>query len=103
MHRNHKPTFVLALCIIIAGCSASTGSKTALDGTKTSASTFSNLLIVGIAHDYDGRARFERSMVSQLAARGTAATAYYVAAKGNNPLTGNRSKSWSKLAAMMGS
>lgn len=86
MHLNHKPVLVLALCIIIAGCSASTGSKTALDGTKTSASKFSNLLIIGIAHDYDGRARFERSMVSQLTARGTAATAYYVAAQGNKPI-----------------
>jgi hypothetical protein len=45
------------------------------------------LLVIGVAHDYDGRARFERRLVAQLGTRGTSATAYYVAVKGNKPIT----------------
>ena len=87
MHRKHQPGLILALCIFVAGCSASTGSTTTLAGATTSPTKFSNLLVIGVAHDYDGRARFERRLVAQLGTRGTSATAYYVAVKGNKPIT----------------
>jgi len=86
VHRIHQPALFLALCIFFAGCSTSTGSNATNAESKASASKFNNLLVIGVAHDYDGRARFERTLVSQLQARGTKATAYYVAAKGNNPI-----------------
>ena len=47
---------------------------------------FNNILVIGKAQDYDARARFERTLVSQLKATGADATAYYVAVGGNKPI-----------------
>lgn len=79
MHRNYQPAFILSLCFLVVGCSASTGNT-------SSETTFKNLLVIGVAHDYDGRSRFERTLATQLGNRGTSATAYYVAIKGNKPI-----------------
>lgn len=86
MHRNYQPAFLLALCLIIAGCSASTGSSGTLAGAASGDMKFKNLLVIGVANDYDGRSRFERTLATQLGDRGASATAYYVAVKGNKPI-----------------
>ena len=74
-------SFALALATLLAACSAATPTSSA-----TAASDFNNYLIVGVAHDYDGRARFERTLVTELKKQGKAATAYYIAVGGNKPI-----------------
>lgn len=71
---------VLAAVTVVAGCSSSTGS------VAVDANQFRNILVIGVANDYEGRAQFERELVSELKAAGTRATAMYVAAGGNKPI-----------------
>jgi hypothetical protein len=72
-------SFALALATLLAACSAATP-------TSSATNSFDNFLVVGIAHDYDGRARFERTLVTELKKQGKTATAYYIAAGGNKPI-----------------
>ena len=77
-------SFALALATLLAACSAATPTSSAT--APTAASDFNNFLVVGVAHDYDARARFERTLVTELKKQGKAATAYYIAAGGNKPI-----------------
>lgn len=79
-----KVLFLLAvITFLTSGCTA-TSTRSNLDATKAS---FSNFLVIGVAGDYDSRAQFERSVVSGIRAKGSAASAYYVVAGGNKPVT----------------
>jgi hypothetical protein len=71
------------ITFLTSGCTA-TSTRSNLDATKAS---FSNFLVIGVAGDYDSRAQFERSVVSGIRAKGSAASAYYVVAGGNKPVT----------------
>jgi hypothetical protein len=67
-------------------CATSTQSSATSGSTSTSTKSFENILVIGVAHDYDGRARFERAMVSALQGQGKAARAYYIAVGGDKPI-----------------
>jgi hypothetical protein len=75
----------LAVCLsLVAGC-ASPGTSTNSSAPATSG--FSNVLVVGVAGNYDSRAYFERSVVAGLKAKGTSAAAYHQVVGGNKPLS----------------
>ncbi|MDJ0813714.1 MAG: hypothetical protein QNJ23_08290 [Woeseiaceae bacterium] len=61
---------------LIAGCAS----------TATSDDSFSNVLVIGIAGDYNNRAHFERQIVSQIRQQGASASTWYSIVGGNNPV-----------------
>jgi hypothetical protein len=70
-------TLAALLMILATGCASSSG--TATD------ESFGNFLVLGIADDYEGRSRYERSVASELRKLGVTATPYHeaVGGKGN--------------------
>lgn len=48
--------------------------------------TFRNVLVIGVAADYDARAMFERGVASRIRATGGSATAYYTVVGRNPPI-----------------
>ena len=89
MRRIHRRFFILgmtALSLCIIGCTASTGSVTTPGSSGAKDAHFGNILVIGVANDYEGRAMFERKLVSALRKAGAAATAHHVAAGGNKPI-----------------
>ncbi len=86
MRRLRLTGFVLALCVVFAGCSASTGSVKSSGIADYQGAAFTTILVIGVANDYNGRARFERLLVSKLAEHDVAAVAYYRAMDGNKPI-----------------
>ena len=50
---------------------------------------FSNVLVIGVADDYDGRAQFEREIVAAISRTGAGATAYYTVIGRNPQVTRN--------------
>ncbi len=67
---------LVAASVLFGGCAS----------TATSDEGFSNILVIGIAGDYNNRAHFERQIVSQLRQNGAAASTYYSIVGGNNPV-----------------
>lgn len=82
---RHSGLFV-ALCVVLAGCSASTGTVKSSGVAGYEGAAFTNILVIGVAQDYNSRARFERLLVSKLAENNVAAVAYYRAIGGNKPI-----------------
>ena len=78
------------LIFAIAGCGGSTGTvKKTLDNPKYTDHSYRDILVIGVAGDYDNRAAFERAMVSRIQAEGATATAYYTVVGRNKPITRN--------------
>lgn len=79
------------LFLALAGCAGSpapTGTvKKTLDNPKYTDHSYSDILVIGVAGDYDNRAAFERAIVSRIKAEGATATAYYAVAGRNQPIT----------------
>ena len=73
MSRNFRSLFVLVLFVAttISGCATSAE-------TTSGKQLFSNLLVIGIAGNWDSRAQFERVVVSGLRAEGVGARSYNV-------------------------
>ena len=86
MRRLRYSGFFIAFCAVLAGCSASTGTVRSSGMADYEGAAFTNILVIGVAHDYNGRARFERLLVSKLAEHDVAAVAYYRAMGGNKPI-----------------
>lgn len=77
---------VLAACIVITGCSASTHTVTSTTDADYEGAGFNNILVIGVANDYNNRSRFERILVTKLAEHNVTAVAYYRAIGGNEPI-----------------
>lgn len=73
---------LIAAAALLAGCAAGAGLTRTLDDTR--GESYQNILVIGIAAGYEGRAMFERSVVSKIRAAGGSAEAYYRII-GNNP------------------
>lgn len=86
MRRLRHSGFLFALCVVLAGCSASTGTVKSSGVADYDGAAFTNILVIGVAPSYNGRARFERLLVSKLAEHNVAAVAYYRAVGGNKPI-----------------
>ncbi len=79
-----------SLILALAGCGGSTATvKKTLDNPIYTDHSYSDILVIGVAGDYDNRAAFERAMVSRIKAEGAAATAYYTVVGRNKPITRN--------------
>ncbi len=89
--RLPKPhTFtIVAATLVLAACGSTATVKKTLDNPIYTDSSYSDILIIGVAGDYDNRAAFERAMVSRIKAEGASATAYYTVVGRNQPITRN--------------
>jgi len=87
VYRFRGQFFFAALVVISCFAGAcSTTSVSSQDGTNYSGPGFDNILVIGVANDFEGRATFERKLVSELRALGADATALYLVAGGNKPI-----------------
>jgi len=69
---------VLLLPMILGACaSSSLSSVKTFEDPEYEGATFNKVLVIGVAGNYESRARWERLMAARISARGTAATAYY--------------------------
>jgi hypothetical protein len=77
-----------ALLTSLAGCATESSNvmKTFDDPTYTDHS-YNDILVIGVAGDYNSRAEFERTMVSRIKAEGGTATAFYTVVGRNQPIT----------------
>ena len=73
---------IIATVGLISGCASSSGS-----GSGTPESGFDNFVVIAVAGDYNARAQFERSIVSELRQLGVSATPYHIAIGGNKPVS----------------
>lgn len=69
----------------IAGCAS--------NPTSTTAESFGNILVLGIADDYEGRARYERTVASELRNNGVSAVAYHQAVGGSGQVSREKARS----------
>ena len=78
--------FILTLSVVpgffLAGCAGTSSVTTSADTDQT----FSNVLVITVAGDYNVRAQFERVVVSNIRATGASASAWYSVAGGNKPV-----------------
>ena len=86
MSKTSRILISFTLAILVAACSTSAATRTTSAGVGESLSRIENILVVGVAQDYDSRARFERTLVTELITRGLEASAYYQAVGGNKPI-----------------
>ncbi len=75
---------LFAALALAAGCATT---QTSSEFLADDVGSFSNLLIVGQAGNYNTRAEFERLVVSEIRSQGGSATAYHVAVGGNVPIS----------------
>jgi hypothetical protein len=79
----------VAACLVIAGCAGTGGASITktLDNPAYTDLSYSNILVIGVAGDYNNRAYFERAMVARIQSEGGGATAYYTVVGSNQPVT----------------
>ena len=81
---------ILAVCLALAGCGGTGGTvRKTLDNPIYTDSSYSDILVIGVAGDYENSAAFERAIASRIKAEGANATAYYTVVGRNQPI--NRS------------
>lgn len=73
-----------AVALFVSACATSTGTNIAV--SPSSDFRPNNILVIGVAPDYEGRSQFERELARDLSAAGAPATPLYVAAGGNKPI-----------------
>lgn len=76
-----------ALLMVMAACASSPSVTKTFHDPAYEGRRFGNVLVIGIADDYDARAMFERELVARIRATGTSATAYYTVIGRNPPVT----------------
>ena len=86
MRQIRQYCFIVALSVFLVACSTPTRTSSTPGSTNSEGRVFGNILVIGVANDYDGRARFERELASGLKSLGTSASAYYAAVGGNKPI-----------------
>ena len=85
LHRNALLSIALS-AVFISGCAVTSDSNKQPESERAN-SSYSNFLVIGVAGNYNSRAHFERTVVSELRARGSSASAYHTIVKGNKPIT----------------
>ena len=86
IRRGYFIVAILTLVVGVAACSATNRTTSSGDSGSIAGKRFSNFLVIGVAHDYEGRAMFERKLARQLQAEGVSGTAYYSVIGGNKPV-----------------
>jgi hypothetical protein len=84
--RRYLLTLLVATATGLAACAGSTGSASSQVSSDYDGERFNNILVIAVANDYDGRARFERRLVSDLKAAGVSAAPMYLAVSGNEAI-----------------
>lgn len=79
-----KVLVLMAVSAVATGC-ATTSTTSASPGLAKE--SYSNILVIGVAGDYNNRSYFERKVVSGIKAKGNSASAFHVVAGGNKPVT----------------
>jgi hypothetical protein len=82
-------TIGAGLILLLAGCAAPVQVVKTFEDPGYADVAFSDVLVIGVAGNYDNRARSERSMAAQLSSAGIAGTAYYTVIGRNKPITRN--------------
>ena len=78
---------LLIVILVLAGaCASSPGARTTYSDADFTGTAFENVLVIGVAGNYNNRSQFEREVVSGIRAAGSAATAYFNVA-GNAPIS----------------
>ncbi|MEM6513418.1 MAG: hypothetical protein AAF660_10415 [Pseudomonadota bacterium] len=80
---NRLYVVVMLALFFLQGCATQSPASLSPDD----ATTYSNILVIGVANDYEGRSRFERKLANDLKKAGVTATPLYVAADGNKPIS----------------
>ena len=83
MRQMFRNEVLVVLSVFLISCAAQT--QTAADSRADNRS-ITNVLVIGVANDYNARAQFERNVVSELKASGMNAAAYYSVVGGNKPI-----------------
>lgn len=87
MHRIRNQISLTALMIFSLFMSACTTPSVSTQSTTSyTGPGFKNILVIGVANDYEGRALFERRLASELKTTATNATALYSVGGGNKPI-----------------
>lgn len=82
--RQHKSLALVTVSLLVGACA--TSAVTNRGATASAQPDLNNILVIGVANDYEGRTRFERKLAKDLTAAGMPATAMCVAAGGNKPI-----------------
>ena len=79
-----KSLGVAIICFAISACASGPRVVKIMHDPDFKEATFHNILVIGVASNYDGRAQFERTVVSRINGTGSSATAYHTVL-GHNP------------------
>ena len=88
--RSIQRHFILltSLCLVAAACSTgSTRIQRTYEDRTYADRVYGNLLVIGVAADYNARSRFEQSLASALRSPTTKATGYFDIADGDHEVT----------------
>jgi hypothetical protein len=85
---KHHLFSIVATSLVLAACGGSSTLKKTFDNPVYTKSSYSDILVIGVAGDYDNRGAFERAMASRIKATGATATASYTVF-GRQPINRN--------------
>ena len=80
---------IVIVSLALSACGNTSTIKKTFDHPLYTDSSYSDILIIAVAGDYDDRASFERAIVSGISAEGAHATAYYTVVGRHQPITRN--------------
>ncbi len=80
---------IVIVSLALSACGSTSTIKKTFDHPLYTDSSYSDILIIAVAGDYDDRATFERAIVSRIKAEGAHATAYYTVVGRHQPITRN--------------
>lgn len=68
---------IITVSLVLTACGGTSALRKTFDNPVYTDSSYSDILVIGVAGDYDNRGAFERLMVSRIKATGATATASY--------------------------
>ena len=77
---------ILTICVLSGALLSACAGTSSVTASTESDETFSNVLVIAIAGDYNVRSQFERVVVSNIRNTGASAAAWYSVAGGNKPV-----------------
>jgi hypothetical protein len=75
-----------SIAVLLAGCATTAKVVNTYSDEDHADSSFGNILVIGVAGNYNSRAQFERTLASGIRAEGASASAYYTVVPGNDPI-----------------
>jgi hypothetical protein len=84
---NYRSSLFASFIVLLSGCATPTGVTNTYSDDAYANSSFGNILVIGVAGNYNSRSQFERTLVSGLRSEGASASAYYTVVPGNDPIS----------------